>query len=356
MTTLLELREMMKKIYSKNAVFILPVVKFLVALIVLGVLNGRLGYMAKIDNVAILLIVSLACSFLPTGCVVLFGALFSLLHMYALSLEVAIVGFFLYLVILLLYLRFAPKDSLVIAVLPVLFVMKIPYVMPIVMGLVGGPMSAVSVACATVVYYILLAVTSNAAAVTALDSDAIGKVRLLVDGFLGNKAMIVMVVAFAITTVVVYIIRRLSIDYSWSIAMVTGAILILVILLVGDLIYDTNLSVIGMIFGSVLAVAIGKVVEFFRFCVDYGRTEKVQFEDDEYYYYVKAVPKMSVAESTKTVKRINSQRNVETERTRSGASSFDRRTVGRTVTVGNEFLDDEDVFEEETEEDFEDLF
>jgi hypothetical protein len=29
--------------------------------------------------------------------------------------------------------------------------------------------------------------------------------------------------------------------------------------------------------------------------LDYARTERVQFEDDDYYYYVKAVPKKMVA-------------------------------------------------------------
>ena len=68
------------------------------------------------------------------------------------------------------------------------------------------------------------------------------------------------------------------------------------------------MSVVGAILGTVLALAVAKVVEFFRFCVDYSRTEKVQFEDDEYYYYVKAIPKMTVAAPEKTVKRINVQK------------------------------------------------
>ena len=34
--------------------------------------------------------------------------------------------------------------------------------------------------------------------------------------------------------------------------------------------------------------------------------EYVQFEDDEYYYYVKAIPKNSVTKSKKTVKKITS--------------------------------------------------
>ena len=75
-----------------------------------------------------------------------------------------------------------------------------------------------------------------------------------------------------------------------------------VVLLVGDLYYEINLSVGSVLLGSLLAIAVAKVIEFFRFCVDYSRTEKVQFEDDEYYYYVKAVPKMYVAEKEKQVK------------------------------------------------------
>ena len=41
--------------------------------------------------------------------------------------------------------------------------------------------------------------------------------------------------------------------------------------------------------------------------MDYTRTEMVQFEDDEYYYYVKAVPKNVLAAPQKKVKRINKQ-------------------------------------------------
>ena len=70
----------------------------------------------------------------------------------------------------------------------------------------------------------------------------------------------------------------------------------------------TGISIVWLLIGSVLAVLIAKVLEFFVFNVDYSRTERVQFEDDEYYYYVKAVPKVTVAPVAKTVKKINSSR------------------------------------------------
>ena len=60
--------------------------------------------------------------------------------------------------------------------------------------------------------------------------------------------------------------------------------------------------------GSVLAVVVGIVICFLVFHVDYARTEKLQFENDEYYYYVKAVPKVTVPDTHKKVKRINSSK------------------------------------------------
>ncbi len=309
MTALLELRENLKKIYSRNEAFILPVIKFLLSFIVLSIINSRLGYMTKLDNMAVVLIVSLMCSFLPTGFMVFFAMVFSLLHMYALSLETAAVGLVVFLLLYLLFLRFAAKEALVIVLTPILCMLKLPYVMPVAMGLIGTPASGVSVGCGVVVYYLIQAVINNATTINSMGAEeATAKLRLLIDGMLGNKAMLVTIAAFAITVIAVYLIRRMSIDHSWTIAMIAGVMIEVLILLVGDLMYDTNLSIVSALLGAVVTMLVCKVIEFFRFCLDYSRTEKVQFEDDEYYYYVKAVPKMTVAAPTNTVKKINTQR------------------------------------------------
>ena len=309
MTALLELRENLKKIYSRNEAFILPVIKFLLSFLVLSIINGKLGYMTKLDNMAIVLIVSLMCSFLPTGFMVFFAMVFSLLHMYALSLETAAVGLVVFLLLYLLFLRFTAKEALVVVLTPILCMLKLPYVMPVAMGLIGTPASCVSVSCGVVVYYLIDTVINNATTINSMGSEeATAKLRLLIDGMLGNKAMLVTIAAFAITVIVVYLIRRMSVDHSWTIAMIAGVMIEVLILLVGDLMYDTNLSIVSALIGAVVTVLACKIIEFFRFCLDYSRTEKVQFEDDEYYYYVKAVPKMTVAAPTNTVKKINTQR------------------------------------------------
>ena len=305
MTALLELRENLKKIYSRNEAFILPVIKFLLSFIVLSIINGKMGYMTKLDNMAIVLIVSLLCSFLPTGFMAFFAMMFAVLHMYALSIETAAVGLVVFLLLYLLFLRFTAKEALVVVLTPVLCMLKLPYVMPVAMGLIGTPASCVSVGCGVVVYYLLQTVITNAPTINSMGAEeATAKLRLLIDGMLGNKAMLVTIAAFAITVIVVYLIRRMSVDHSWTIAMVAGVMIEVMILLVGDLMYDTNLSIVSALLGAVVTLIACKIIEFFRFCLDYSRTEKVQFEDDEYYYYVKAVPKMTVAAPTNTVKKI----------------------------------------------------
>ena len=337
MTVLLEMKERLKLIYSKSEVFIVPIVKFLLAFITFNTLNDIMGYMALLDDMKIVLIAALACSFLPLGAIVLLGAVFSLMHMYALSMEVALVGLGVYLIMYLLFFRFSPKDSLVVVFTPLLCALRIPYVIPIVVGLLCVPSSAVSVGCGVAVYYLLVLVTESAPNIRTMGKEeALDKIRLLVESFVANKAMLVIIAAFAITVVVVYLIRRMSVNYAWTIAMIAGAMINTVVLLVGDLYYEINLSVGSVLLGSLLAIAVAKVIEFFRFCVDYSRTEKVQFEDDEYYYYVKAVPKMAVPVPSRTVKKINTQRSGEPTggaREDSGYSGGKGRQGARTVTT-----------------------
>lgn len=329
MTALLELRENLKKIYSRNEAFILPVIKFLLSFIVLSIINGKMGYMTKLDNMAIVLIISLLCSFLPTGFMAFFAMMFAVLHMYALSIETAAVGLVVFLLLYLLFLRFTAKEALVVVLTPVLCMLKLPYVMPVAMGLIGTPASCVSVGCGVVVYYLLQTVITNAPTINSMGAEeATAKLRLLIDGMLGNKAMLVMIAAFAITVIVVYLIRRMSVDHSWTIAMVAGVMIEVMILLVGDLMYDTNLSIVSALLGAVVTLIACKIIEFFRFCLDYSRTEKVQFEDDEYYYYVKAVPKMTVAAPTNTVKKINTQRRPAGQQTRTSGQGT--RSAGQT--------------------------
>ena len=229
--------------------------------------------------------------------------------MYEVSLECAVIALLVFLLMFLLYFRFSPDSAVLVIVTPMLFVLKIPYAAPILAGLLGNPFAALTVACGVVIYYLISYMNGNASILGASQAESmIQRFRDIFDGIFGNRAMLIIVAAFAVTVIMVYLIRRLSVDYAWTIAIVAGALLDVVILMVGDLMYDANFSIGGVILGSLAAIVVAMLVQFFRFNLDYSRTEKVQFEDDEYYYYVKAVPKMTVATPEKKVKKITTQR------------------------------------------------
>ena len=308
MTTLLVAKQYLKLFYSKYEIYITPLMKFLLAFIALLLINANLGYMAVIDKLPLVLIAALMCSFMPTNFIVIISALFTLLHMYAFSLEGAAVVGGAFLLMFLLYFRFSPKDTAVVVLTPICFLLKIPYVIPISMGLIGTPSSAISVACGIISYYVINYVGENAKVLSGVaDEETVTKFKIFIDGILGNKEMVVTIVAFAVTLILVYMIRRMSVDYAWTIAMVAGAMTNIMVILIGDLMFDTNVSVTNAILGTLVSFLLTLVLQFFVFNVDYMRAEKVQFEDDEYYYYVKAVPKVTVTRPEKQVKQIAGQ-------------------------------------------------
>ena len=81
-----------------------------------------------------------------------------------------------------------------------------------------------------------------------------------------------------------------------------GFIAIYIYNYVSNILRGIGNSVVPLVF---LSVIIAVVAQFFKTVVDYSRVENTQFEDEEYYYYVKAVPKIFMTKQQKNVKKIN---------------------------------------------------
>ena len=74
MKTLLEIREKAKLFLSKYDIYLYPVLKFIMALVTFLLINGHVGFMKKLDNPGISLVLALLCSFLPVNVTAVFGA------------------------------------------------------------------------------------------------------------------------------------------------------------------------------------------------------------------------------------------------------------------------------------------
>lgn len=304
MTTLYELKEIARRIYAHYGVYILPAVRFLVELIVLLLIRNSFGYNERLSSIPIILVFSLIAGLLPAGFSILIPAIVILADFYAISMEVFLAGGAIMLIMALLYLRFSPKTGYMILLMPLFFALHIPYAIPVAAGLLFGPSAAVSVACGTFLYYFLQGISTNAATLSSQDEIAMmEKASAIVKQITGNREMLLMILVFVLMTVLIYFIRRMSINHSWTIALIVGFMVEFITLLVGFVVLGLSSNIGYLVVGNIVSVGIAIVLKFLFFSVDYKRTERVQFEDDDYYYYVRAVPKIQVKPEEKQIRK-----------------------------------------------------
>lgn len=287
-------REYLKAIYTKLDIYIVSIAKFLLAFFVLRTINFELGFLDKINDSAIVVLVSLVCALLPWGVSVAMAAVFVLGHFYALSLELAGVVLVLFIIMFCMYLRFGTGDSIYILLTLTLFFINMPYFVPVFTGLTAGSVTAaIPVAFGIIIYYLIGFAVGNAEFLGQSGTEGmLDRFKFIIDNALQDRQMFLMIIAFAVTIVLVYTIRKLAIDYSWFIAIIFGIAVDIIILLIGKAMFKIDISTASLILGSIASIIIMTVLQMFIFAVDYRKKVSVQFEDEDYVYYVKAVPKL----------------------------------------------------------------
>lgn len=295
MLSLLIFKEKIRLIYGKYSMFILPIFKFALILAALILMNINIGYLDILKNPFFIFIIAVFCSVLPFSAISIILSIYLLSDIFSVSMDMfLLIGIYL-LVIGILYYGFKPGNSYLIIVVPLLFTLKIPYVLPIVLGLGTGILTVIPLSAGIILYYLLLYVKNNIGTLTnGITSDLSVRYFQILNSILSNKIMYIMLLAFALSLVVVYLIHNLSINYSWEIAIVSGMVSLLLFIFMGEFIMNITLSIMELLFGLIISLVLAYIYKFFIFNIDYTRTEYTQFEDDEYYYYVKAVPKISI--------------------------------------------------------------
>ena len=317
MISLLTIKEKVKNIYAEHEFVLQPVLKFIFCFLALVLFKINIGAAPIINTWPVVLGMAIVMAFLPKRVDVVIAILVMIFDSYYISLELAGVISILFVILLVLFLRFTPKQGIYLVLVPLAFYLKIPFVIPIVAGIISTPIAIVSVSFGTIIYYLIDVVNRNKEFIVNTSKTSKGSkgtieaVSSIVNVVTSDPNMYLAVIAFAITIALVYGIKRRSVDHSWQIAVVVGSIFELVVFLVGGILLNsdfTSADIAWVIIGSILSFAIAYLLQLLVFSVDYSRTENTQFEDDEYYYYVKAVPKINVTAPEMNVKRINAQR------------------------------------------------
>ena len=323
MSTLLVWREKLQRLYANYSIYFNKGLQLILGLLVFGLINYNVGFMETAASIFFTVGLAVICTFFPLTVMVIAATILLLVHFYTLSLSVAIVALVIFLAMYIFYFRFGTGKAWLVLVAALAFGLRIPFVLPVVFGLMGTAVWIVPAACGIVSYYMISCVKASATALSSSDSDMISGLTAFAKQVLTNQEMWIMIMIAALGILVVHLISTLAVSHAWKIASAAGAAVCVIAVSAGNIALNLHISYVITILSAVLGVAAGIVLEFLFFSVDYSGTEHIQFEDDEYYYYVTAVPKVDVSIPEKQVKHITGHQTEEqvAEREKEGSGS-----------------------------------
>lgn len=306
MMALLILKSKIKNIYEKHYRLVRGILKVCVVFAILMLITTKMDYQSLLSQYWLLFGIALICGAAPdlvsVLCItaVMEAEIIQVSQMQAASILLVILIYYL------LFGRLTDKQSIILVSVPVLSVLQLGYVVPVVAGLFFSPVMLPALIVSVFLHFILCGVQEYALAVSRVTQTRapLASLQYLMEYLKGNTLFFTMLAAFVLTFVCVYLIRRLRIQYASQVAILVGAILLLSILLLGNIKLELDVDLPGVVISILISVAIAYVIQFFHLTLDYRGTRKLQFEDDEYYYYVTAIPKFKVAVIDKTVTRI----------------------------------------------------
>lgn len=309
MTALLTFRDNVKAFISRYDYIVTPIGKGILAFCIFVTLNTRFGYLAALNKSYILVMLALICAFLPLEIIVGMAGIMIVLQSFKVSMDVALLSFALIMIFYCGYMRFLPKTGVVALLVPVFYICHLEYALPIVVGFFFGPAAIVPMGFGVVLYHYeeTLGNLVNVLAAATEADDSVQGFQYVLTEMLGNKEMLLTIVIYAIVIVIAYLLYRSSFEHAWMVSFIVAGVLNIVLFLVGSVTLTIEISIGAILVESIVGVLLTALFQFWKGIVDYQRTEILQFEDDEYYYYVKAIPKLSVSESNKNVKHINSK-------------------------------------------------
>ncbi len=289
---MLALRDQLKRFYASYDRFILVPLKFLLALFTFMSIDRMLGYMDLLNNAVLLLVLAALCAVLPWNAIPIIGVCMVILHCFGLGLEVGACAVVLYLILLIFYFRFVPGDGMALTLTLATCRIGLPGIVPIGLGLMRGPVSAITAACSVISWFFIRVVNEVAAPLEySADSSMVDVVQGIVSGLFGNTLMLVYLITFAAVVLIVSLVRKSGLNWAWELAIVLGAVVQIGLFFALEIFLGAQTDTASFLIGTAVSAAVSFVLAFFVYNVDYRGAEHLSFEDDDFVYYVKAIPK-----------------------------------------------------------------
>jgi hypothetical protein len=237
---------------------------------------------------------------------------------YSAVIEVAAVVFLFLLLVYLFYARMAVKESILILFTVLAFYFRVPYLLPLLVGLYGAPTAVIPVSIGVFINSHIPVVQGLAATTKTTEIDFTDFTDLpasftelyttIVSSLNISYSWVFTAFIFAMVIITVYIVSRLSVDFAKELSILLGCILMIFSFVMAVLVAGESMEIFSVIFGCIICAVLAELVRLLDAVLDYQRAERVQFEDENNYYYVRVVPKIIMTKRKRVVRRIRPQR------------------------------------------------
>ena len=295
MKFLLKARTALKTFYGKYNIYLDGLLRFVFAVLSFMTVFYFTGYNQTLTSPVIAVALGLVCAFMPISAIPILTSVLIAAEFLSVSMEVAAITVVIMVMMLLLYFIFRAGDSWLMVLTMLACLWGIPAVcLPV--ALLVSPIQVIVVAFGCALYGLLIVVKKDVSVLSSQTGSLslAGRVNLLLSDLVTSHRFLLVLTMLAAAMIIIAFIRRAKMNHAGIVAMIVGTVIFFIGLLAGS--YTMELTVNYYLLGISLAVS-----SFTAFLIlyvfkglDFKRTEEVQFEDDDYYYFVKAVPKTMI--------------------------------------------------------------
>lgn len=312
MAKLVNIKETIRNYYQKHIEYLQPILKLVFSFLILCLVSRMFSYSNTVSKPWILLAISAVQAFLPASFLFYSASILVALQLWKLSLEILVFFLALVLICWLCFVRIEGKYGLLMVITAVLFLLKLEYLIPVLVSMTVGIGGILPVAGGILLYYFSCYTREAEALLLTTTGNKTGMaMQRIVDLLATDKELLVVLLAFALAMFISVLLYHMFHESAWIYTVVIGNVALALLLLSGRLVFELDYSIARLFLEIILAGILAMIYQFFEGIGDVTRIERVSFEDEEYIYFVKAVPKIKVTQTERNVTNINSAEETE---------------------------------------------
>ncbi|MBP5225285.1 MAG: hypothetical protein J6Z38_06875 [Lachnospiraceae bacterium] len=285
----------LKSFYGKYNPYLDGLLRFLFAMLSFMTVFFHTGYNQVISNPVIAVLLAVVCAFLPVTAVPVLTCTLLVIEFLSVSVEVAAIACVILAMMVLLYFIFKAGDSWIMTLTMLVCLWGVP-ALALPVALVISPLQVLVAVFGCVLYGLIIVVKKDISVLSAQTGSLtlLGRVNLLLTDLFTHQRFLLVLAVLAASLIVIAFIRRAKFNHAGAFAMAVGIFIFIVSYMGGCYLLELSVNYVLLAVSLAGAGLCAFVMLYMIRNFDFKRTEEVQFEDDEYFYFVKAVPKATI--------------------------------------------------------------